>query len=105
MSIGSWNLQNFGDKKADSLITLMAHTVKDLDIVAVQEVLTSRGGARAVARLVAALNRTGGEWDYLISDPTSGANVQEQERYAYLWKKNRVKRKGVLAWPVPMKDQ
>ena len=94
VSIGSWNLQNFGDKKPDSLIALMAQTVKDLDIIAVQEVLTTKGGARAVARLVEQLNRLGNQWDYVISDPTSGTNIQEQERYAYVWKKNRVKRKG-----------
>ena len=92
--IGSWNLQNFGDKKSDTAIALIAATLKDLDIVAIQEVLKSNGGARAVARLVAALNNQGTQWDYVISNPTTGGNVQEQERYAYIWKKARVKRKG-----------
>jgi deoxyribonuclease-1-like protein len=92
--IGSWNLQNFGDKKSDSAIALIANTLKDLDIVAIQEVLKSNGGARAVARLVTQLNNQGTQWDYVISNSTSGENVQEQERYAYIWKKARVKRKG-----------
>lgn len=92
--IGSWNLQNFGDKKPDSMIMLIAHTVADLDIIAVQEVLKGPGGARAIARLVQQLNEGKAQWDYVISDPTSASNTGEQERYAFIWKKARVKRLG-----------
>lgn len=101
VSIGSWNLQHFGDKKPDSAITLIAHILKDLDVVALQEIVTGQGGARAVARLVTQLNRSGEQWDYVISDPTSGSNAQEQERYAFIWKKNKVKRKGRYSLAAP----
>lgn len=102
--IGSWNLQNFGDKKPDSVLAVIAHTVRDLDVVALQEVLTSKGGARAVARLVARLNEGPVQWDYVISDPTRSANQQEQERYAFIWKKSRVQRKGGYSLALPCQD-
>ncbi len=102
--IGSWNLQNFGDKKPDSVLAVIAYTVRDLDVVALQEILTSKGGARAVARLVAKLNEGAAQWDYVISDPTRSVNQQEQERYAFIWKKARVQRKGAYTLALPYQD-
>lgn len=92
--IGSWNLENFGAKKSDSAMEVIAEAIKDLDVVAVQEVLISNGGAAAVARLADALNRKGAKWQYVISDITTSDNIQERERYAFLWKPSRVKLVG-----------
>lgn len=86
----SWNIANLGGSKSDDEIAVMARTLRDADVVAVQEVVTNPKGAQAVARLAEALNRTGGKWAYAISDPTT--TVQNgSERYAFLWKSNRIK--------------
>lgn len=69
----------------------MARQLRGFDLVAVQEVITSPEGAQAVARLDAALDRTGAQWDYVPSDPTTG---QGSERYAFLWKRSRVRLTG-----------
>lgn len=89
----SWNLQNFGKSKSDQEIYFIANTVKDYDIIAIQEVVAGNGGAQAVARLAEALNQKGTKWDYRISEPTS-SSAYKTERYAFLWKTNTIKLKG-----------
>jgi deoxyribonuclease-1-like protein len=89
----SWNLQNFGKSKSDQEIAFIANTIKDYDIIAIQEVVAGNGGAQAVARLADALNKKGTKWDYRISDPTSSIN-HGTERYAFVWKTSNAKLKG-----------
>lgn len=89
----SWNLQNFGKSKSDQEIAFIANTIKDFDIIAIQEVVAGNGGAQAVARLADALNRKGSIWDYRISNPTS-STTKGTERYAFVWKTNKLKLKG-----------
>ncbi len=96
VKILSWNLQNFGKSKSDSTLIYIANTVKDYDIVAIQEVVAGYGGAQAVAKLADELNRKGAKWDYVISDPTS-SSAYKTERYAFLWKTAIVKKIG-KAW-------
>lgn len=74
----------------------MAKTVNDYDVLAIQEVVAGDGGAQAVAKLAAALNRMGAKWDYTISDPTS-SSAYKTERYAFLWKTSKVIKIGE-AW-------
>jgi len=82
---------DFGKSKSDSEIEFIANTVKDYDIVLIQEVVAKDpGGAQAVGRLGDALNRNGSKWEYRISDATSGESSYKQERYAYLWKPSKV---------------
>jgi endonuclease/exonuclease/phosphatase family metal-dependent hydrolase len=71
----------------------MAKTLKDYDVVAIQEVVAGDGGAQAVAKLADELNRTGFKWNYTVSNPTQGGSYSS-ERYAYLWKPSRVKLNG-----------
>jgi deoxyribonuclease-1-like protein len=92
----SWNLENFGKSKTAGTIAYIANTVKTCDIIAIQEVVAGPGGAQAVARLADALNRSGTQWDYTISDPTS-STAYKTERYAFLWKTAKVKKIG-KAW-------
>jgi len=92
----TWNLENFGKSKSDSTITFVANTIKDYDLVAVQEVVAGYGGAQAVAKLADELNRKGSKWDYVVSDPTS-SSAYKTERYAFLWKTSKVKKIG-RAW-------
>ena len=92
----SWNIQNFGKSKTDSAVNYMAKLLAPYDVVAIVEVVAGNGGAQAVARLDAELDRTGSEWDYCISDPTL-SSPGKTERYAFLWKPSRVKKLGE-AW-------
>lgn len=92
----SWNLENFGKSKTDSAVNFIARTLREFDLVAVVEVVAGDGGAQAVAHLADELNRKGAQWDYCISDPTTGA-PNKSERYAFLWKTSKLKKLG-RAW-------
>ncbi len=87
----TWNLYNFGGSKNEEEVAFMADWLREADLVAVQEVNTGPDGAQAVARLAQALGRRGAQWDYAVSDPTTGDG---SERYAYLWKPSRVRLLG-----------
>ena len=90
VKIVSWNLQNLGKSKSTEEIAFMANTLRDFDVVALQEVIAGHGGAQAVARLAGELNRTGAKWEYVVSNPTKSSSAQASERYAYLWKTSKV---------------
>lgn len=96
ISICSWNLKNFGKSKSDETIGAIARILKPFDVVALQEIVAGTAGPQAVAKLVDELNRSGQQWDYIISSPTSGSRYKS-ERYAFLWKRKKVKRVGE-AW-------
>jgi len=92
--ITSWNLCNFGKSKSNEELAFIAKTIKNSDILAIQEVSESYYGAQAVAKLADELNRTGAKWQYILSEPTNGRG---KERYAFLWKSAVAKLKG-KAW-------
>lgn len=92
----SWNLADFGQSKTEATIAFIAATVKEYDIVSIQEVVAGQGGAQAVAALADVLNRSGSNWEYTISDKTS-SSAYKTERYAFLWQTARVKKIG-MAW-------
>ena len=92
----SWNIENLGKSKSDSTIIYIADTIKNYDIIAIQEVVAGYGGAQAVARLAVELNLKGAEWDYTISHPTS-SSAYKTERYAFIWRTSKVKQIG-KAW-------
>ncbi len=94
IKICSWNIQNFGKSKQDSTINFIAESIKNFDVIAIQEVVAGYGGAQAVAKLVAELNYKGAKWDYSISNPTSSNNSYKIERYAFIWKTNKIKKIG-----------
>jgi endonuclease/exonuclease/phosphatase family metal-dependent hydrolase len=88
----SWNIANLGGSKDDAEIAAMADILASAaDVVAIQEVITSEAGTDAVVRLTGALQARGGAWDWTISNPTSGRG---SERYAYLWRTDRVRVPG-----------
>ncbi|WP_264534794.1 endonuclease/exonuclease/phosphatase family protein [Flavobacterium sp. N1736] len=93
VKIVSWNIENFGKSKTDSQLNSIANTVRNYDIVVIQEVVAGYGGAKAVTKLAEILNEKGTKWDYSISDPTSGTSYKK-ERYAYIWKTSKAKLKG-----------
>jgi endonuclease/exonuclease/phosphatase family metal-dependent hydrolase len=92
----SWNIENFGKSKSEVEINFIANTLKNYDIIAIQEVAAGYGGAQAVARLADELNRKGAKWDYTISDPTA-SSAYKTERYAFIWKTAHLKKMG-RAW-------
>ena len=92
----SWNIENLGKSKSDTALLFIVNTVKDYDVVALQEVVAGYGGSQAVAKIAAALNRKGTKWEYTISDKTS-SSAYKTERYAFLWKTSKVKKIG-SAW-------
>lgn len=89
----SWNIENLGSSKSSKDIIFIVNTIKDYDVIALQEVVAGDGGAQAVAKLADELNRKGTKWDYIISDPTS-SSAYKTERYAFLWKTSKVKKIG-----------
>lgn len=95
-SVVSWNLYNFGRSKNDSIINFIAKTILEFDIVAIQEVVGKNGGEEAVIRLTEQLQNlcSACDWNSEISPATTGS-PNKSERYAYLWKGNRVKPLGV----------
>lgn len=93
LTIVSWNIENIGKSKSDSTIVVIANTIRSADIACIMEVVAGPGGAQAIARLAEALNQTGAQWDYRISDPTISSSYKT-ERYAFVWKKHRVKLVG-----------
>lgn len=89
----SWNVENIGKSKSDESLEYMANTLRDMDVVAIQEVVAGYGGAQAIAILADKLNRKGAKWDYIVSNPTTGSSYKT-ERYAFLWKTHRLQLKG-----------
>ncbi|WP_310556797.1 endonuclease/exonuclease/phosphatase family protein [Flavobacterium sp.] len=96
INICSWNVENLGKSKSEETIVFMANTLRNFDVVAIQEVVAGYGGTQAVAKLADELNRKGAKWDYTVSDPTS-SSAYKTERYAFLWKTSKLKIKG-KAW-------
>lgn len=90
VKLASWNIRHMGKSKSEESIAFMAKTMRNYDVIAIQEVVAGSGGAQAVARLADELNRTGSKWDYTVSEPTEGG-AYSSERYAYLWKPSRLK--------------
>lgn len=90
LSIASWNIRHLGKSKSDETISYIAKSISDFDIIAVQEVVVGPEGAKAVSKIVNQLNTKNNQWDYVLSDPTTGSSAKS-ERYAYIWKKNKVK--------------
>jgi len=89
-SIISWNIRDFGRTKTTIELQEIANTIKDVDLVAVQEVVAvDPAGAQKVAVLADILNRTGAKWDYRVSDKTTSPG-RRGERYAYLWKTSKL---------------
>lgn len=102
LKIVTWNLYNIGISKSDEEIEFIAKLLNNYDIVAIQEISTKLSGPRAITKLNEELGRRGGKWDYVISDPTTGAGA---ERYAYLWRTNKVSVSGRSWLAKPLADK
>jgi deoxyribonuclease-1-like protein len=80
----SWNIQNLGQTKfqRDSIIPQLSAVMIDskADIIAIQEVVTSRWGDSTIIQLSKLL-----DYNFIISDVTKGSGP---ERYAFLFRKD-----------------
>jgi endonuclease/exonuclease/phosphatase family metal-dependent hydrolase len=90
LRVCSWNIQDIGKSKSSAELEFISETIKDFDVVAIQEVVAGDGGARAISILADKLNRMGSKWDYVVSDVTTGS-AYKSERYAFLWKTSVLK--------------
>ena len=93
ISLVSWNIKDFGQTKSSEELDEIAEILRDVDIIAIQEVVAGYGGAQAVAKLTDILNRKGSKWDYVISNPTNSSKYVT-ERYAFIWKTKHIKIKN-----------
>lgn len=93
IKVCTWNIENIGSSKSVENLLYIAATLKDFDVVAIQEVVPNDGGAQTIAKIADILNRKGAKWDYVVSDPTTGSKYKT-ERYAYLWKTSKIKKIG-----------
>lgn len=89
VSIVSWNIRDMGKTKDSSEIYFMASVIKDYDIVAIQEVVTSKYGVKAISSLVKEMNKMKGCncWEYSLSEKTGGRGT---EKYAFLYNRTDV---------------
>jgi deoxyribonuclease-1-like protein len=90
ISVCSWNIKDIGNSKNEYELEFIAKTIKNYDVIAIQEVVAGEGGAKAIAILSDKLNRLGNKWDYSVSDATTGS-AYKSERYAFIWKTSSVK--------------
>lgn len=91
LKMASWNIQDLGRTKDDAEIYRMAQLLRHFDFVAIQEVVAKDpAGGQKVAAIVDELDRMGANWDYKLSDPTTSEEPRSRERYAFLWKSNKL---------------
>ena len=80
-SLLTWNIKDLGGSKDTEEKEVMVDLMRQYDLVLIQEVVAKDpAGARAVAWLADALNRTGSRWDYRVSDPTESPSAYVSER-------------------------
>lgn len=92
IKIMTWNIQNLGRTKSDSVLLEISKIISKSDVVAIQEVVAKDPkGAQAVAKIAELLNRMGSKWDYVISNPTHSPSAYSSERYAYIWQTSKLK--------------
>lgn len=91
LRMATWNIQDLGRTKDAAEIYRMAQILRHFDFVAIQEVVAKDpAGGQKVAAIVDELDRMGANWDYKLSDPTTAEVSQSRERYAFMWKSNKL---------------
>jgi endonuclease/exonuclease/phosphatase family metal-dependent hydrolase len=91
-TILTWNIQDLGRSKSEAELAAMVSIMRSYDLVLIQEVVAKDpAGAQRVAQLADALDRTGSNWDYRVSDPTDSPSPYIRERYAMLWNSARLR--------------
>ena len=88
--IASWNIKEFGHTKQrlPEAYFYLAEIISHFDLVVIQEVKSTLKDLSIIMRLL------GSDWEYLVSDITSGKKGNS-ERSAYLYNKKRVRLSGL----------
>lgn len=102
INVLTWNLNHLGQSKDEFEIDFIAEIMRDFDLVAIQEVVTSFYGSRAASKLEDQLDRKGNDWEHTVSHSTSGYNT---ERYAIFWNKSKLKLIGGGKLETRLEDQ
>ncbi len=89
LRLATWNLMHFGDgggywRNVDAMLYI-AEIIDHFDLVAVQEVNANLQQLEDLLK-----NYLGSEWDYIVTD-TSGGDLGNKERMAFLYRKGKVK--------------
>ncbi len=87
--IATFNIQNFGEKKASNanVMQALAKIVSNFDLVAIQEVQSPQ--AMPIAKLVDLINRSGLQYDATLSEPIGRTTHREQ--YGFVWDTQRMR--------------
>ncbi|MEO0329191.1 MAG: endonuclease/exonuclease/phosphatase family protein [Pseudomonadota bacterium] len=88
--IASWNIKEFGHTKQrrPEAYLYIAEIISNFDLVVIQEVKSTLKDLYLLKRLL------GNDWEYLVSDITSGKDGNS-ERSAYVYNTKRVKLSGI----------
>jgi deoxyribonuclease-1-like protein len=88
ITIASFNIRDFGDKKlSDQRIAMtLALIVSKFDVVAIQEISTKN--EQHMELFVRMINSTGRKYDYVVG-PRIG-NTAQKEQYAYVFNKEKI---------------
>lgn len=86
--IATFNIRQFGHSKAEKpeVMGILAQVVSQFDVVAIQEVLG--GDSASVDALVSLINRSGGQYASIISEPIG--RTSHKESYAFVWDQTRI---------------
>lgn len=84
--LGTWNIQQFSEKKSWRAIKYIADIIERFDIVAIQEL---KSDLRGLSKLLHVLP---GEYRLLVSDVTGNS-----ERFAFIYDERTVKATGLVA--------
>lgn len=91
LTICSWNVKRLGESKTEKQIEFMASQIHHVDLIALQEIVIGKDGKNALKQLIHHLKTfSKTEWQYALSEVTTSEIAQEKERYAYIWKKNKI---------------
>lgn len=89
LRLATWNLMHFGDgggywRQTDALLYI-SEIIDHFDLVALQEINTDLDQLEDLMK-----NYLGVEWDYIVTD-TTGGNLGNKERLAFVYRKGKVR--------------
>lgn len=87
--IASFHIQDFGEKKSSDpeVMPLLASIVLQFDVVAIQGVRAAT--SQPVERLVELINRSGGRYRAVTSEPIG--RTRSKEAYTFVWDEERIR--------------
>jgi len=81
--LATWNIREFSDNRRNESLHYMAEIISRFDLVAIQEVASNMNGLKKLVSLL------GHNWDYVVTDSTTG-KAGGGERMAFVYDKCKV---------------